>query len=428
MSIFGTKSKSETKIAFVSPHDYKGGASKIGYNLFNGFRDRGYNVRYFVGKKSLEDNDIEQIVKHTNRFGKFLGKLIKLINRELGIENFYYPNSSKTLIAWKPDLIHFHNIQGSYFDIRELSKISKHTPVVFTLHDTWMFTGHCSYFIECDRWKIGCGKCPDLKRRPSLKRDNTAFNWKRKKNIYNNSKFYVTAPSNWLLQEANHSILKNGMKIPTLINNGVDHQVFKPKDATILRQKLNIEKDEIVLLYVVSSNLISNPYKDFNTISKCISFIENNNKSDKKFTLIAIGEKKPETYENGVRKLYIGYLTKAENIADYFNIADLYLHAARAENYPNVVMEALSSGTPCIVTKTGGVPEQIIENKTGWVVPYEDYKAMAQKVLELSENPIIISDTGDRAREWIEKNHSNDHMLNAYQIYYKNVRDDFKST
>lgn len=418
MSIFGTKSKIETKIAFVSPHDYKGGASKIGYYLFNGFRERGYNVRYFVGKKSLEDKNIEQIIQYNN---KFLGKLFRFINRELGIENFYYPNSSKSLIAWKPDLIHFHNIQGNYFDLRELKKISKNIPVVFTLHDTWMFTGHCSYFIECDRWKTGCGKCPDLKRRPSIKRDNTAFNWNRKKKVYRNSKFYVTTPSNWLLQQAKLSILKNGMRMPTLINNGVDHQVFKPMDATILRQKLNIEQDEIVLLYVVSSNLISNPYKDFNTISKCITFIEKNNESKKKFTLIAIGEKKPETYENGVRKLYIDYLTKAENIADYFSIADLYLHAARAENYPNVVMEALSSGTPCIVTKTGGVPEQIIENKTGWVVDYEDYKSMALKVLELSVNPIKLTTAGYNARKWIIKHHKIKNMIDKYENFYKSV-------
>lgn len=421
MSIFGTKLKSETKIAFVSPHDYKGGASKIGYYLFNGFRNRGYNVRYFVGKKSLNDNDIEQLVKYTNKLSEFLGKLYKLINRELGKENFYYPNSSKSIIAWKPDIIHFHNIQGNYFDLRELKNISKHIPVVFTLHDPWMFSGHCSYFIECDRWKIGCGKCPDLKRRPSLKRDNTAFNWKRKKNIYNNSKFYVTTPSNWLLEQANYSILKNGMKMKKLINNGVDHQIFKPKDTSSLRQKLNIKKDEIVLLYVVNSNLTSNPYKDFNTISKCISYIENNNKSDKKFTLIAIGEEKPETYSNGVRKLHIGYLKSAEIIADYFNIADLYLHAARAENYPNVVMEALSSGTPCIVTNTGGVPEQIVENETGWVVPYEGYKEMAIKVLELSEDPNKLIKSGKNARKWIVEKHKIKNMIEDYENFYGKV-------
>lgn len=426
MSIFGTKLNTEIKIAFVSPHDFKGGASKIGYYLFNGFRKRGYNVRYFVGKKSLYDNDIEPIVKYTNKLSKFLGKLIKFINRELGKENFYFPNSSKSIIAWKPDIIHFHNIQGNYFDLRELKNISKHIPVIFTLHDPWMFSGHCSYFIECDRWKIGCGKCPDLKRRPSLKRDNTAFNWKRKKNIYDNSKFYVTTPSKWLLEQTNYSILENGIKMKKLINNGVDHQIFKPKNTSSLRQKLNIKKDEIVLLYVVSSNLTSNPYKDFNTISKCISYIENNNKSNKKFTLIAIGEEKPDTFNNSIRKLHIGYLSNPEKISDFFNLADLYLHAARAENYPNVVMEALSCGTPCIVTNTGGVPEQIIENNTGWVVPYEDHKAMGMKVLELSRNRRKLKAAGINARKWIEKNKTINHMLNNFQIYYEDVIYDFK--
>lgn len=420
------KDRNTIKIAYVSPHDYKGGASKIGYYLFEGFRKKGYDVRYFVGKKSLDDIDVEQLNKHKTRFSKVLGKIIKLINRELGLEHFFYPNSSKTIMSWKPDVIHFHNIQGNYFDLRKITEISKKTPVLFTLHDPWMFTGHCSYFIECDKWKTGCGKCPDLERRPSLKRDGTAFNWKRKKMIYEKSKFYIATPSDWLLNEANKSMLKNGIQKAILINNGVDHEVFKPMDKTLLRKKLNITEDEIVLLYVVSSNITTNPYKDFNTISKCVNYIEKINDSNKKFTLIAIGEEKPESFANGIRKISIGYLNKAEEIANYFNIADLYLHAARAENYPNVVMEALSSGTPCIVTNTGGVPEQIIENKTGWVVPFEDYKAMALKVVQLSKEPTKINEAGQKARKWIEDNHTLKHMLLEYDEFYKNILHDVK--
>jgi glycosyltransferase involved in cell wall biosynthesis len=329
-------------------------------------------------------------------------------------------------MSWKPDVIHFHNIQGNYFDLRKITKISKKTPVLFTLHDPWMFTGHCSYFIECDKWKTGCGKCPDLVRRPSLKRDGTAFNWKRKKMIYEKSKFYIATPSDWLLNEANKSMLKNGIQKSILINNGVDHEVFKPMNSAPLREKLNIKEDEIVLLYVVSSNMTSNPYKDFSTISKCVNYIEKINDSNKKFTLIAIGEEKPESIRNGIRKISIGYLNKAEEIANYFNIADLYLHAARAENYPNVVMEALSSGTPCIVTKTGGVPEQIIENETGWVVPYEDYRAMALKIIELSKSPNLINESGKKARVWIEQNHTKKHMVDKYEKFYSTILIDNK--
>ena len=113
-------------------------------------------------------------------------------------------------------------------------------------------------------------------------------------------------------------------------------------------------------------------------------------------------------------------------MASYFNIADLYLHAARAENYPNVVMEALSAGTPCIVTNTGGVPEQIIENETGWVVPFEDYRAMALKVVQLSKDPIKIKEAGLKARKWIVGNHTLNHMSLDYEKFYKIILNDVK--
>lgn len=63
-----------------------------------------------------------------------------------------------------PDVIHLHNIHGYYLNykvlFRFLSKID--IPVVWTLHDCWPFTGHCSYysFIKCERWKNECFDCP----------------------------------------------------------------------------------------------------------------------------------------------------------------------------------------------------------------------------------------------------------------------------
>ena len=169
------------RIAFISPHDFKGGASRIGYYLFSGFRNLGHETAFFVGKQSLADQDVHQVQKFATKSQKYYGKVMKRINRELGHEHFYYPNSTQQILSWKPDIIHVHNPQGGYFQLTALNEISKQVPVLFTLHDPWMFTGHCSYFIECDRWLKGCGDCPDLNRRPSLKRDGTAFNWKRKK-------------------------------------------------------------------------------------------------------------------------------------------------------------------------------------------------------------------------------------------------------
>ena len=409
------------RIAYVSPHDFQGGASRIGHYLFSGFRNLGHETAFFVGKRSLPDDDVHQIRKFDTKAQKYFGKVKKRIDRELGHEHFYYPNSAKQILDWKPDIIHFHNPQGGYFELPALQNISKQVPVLFTLHDPWMFTGHCSYFIECDRWLKGCGNCPDLNRRPSLKRDGTAFNWQRKKKLYQNSNFYVATPSAWLLKEAERSILKEGILEGRVINNGVNQEVFRPKKTAELRSKLGIPEDEMVLLYVVNSHMRTNPYKDFTTISNALDHLKAIKEPDQKFTFVALGTDGEEVNQDGVRMLYAGFQTDTEVISSYFNMADLYLHAARAENYPNVVMEALACGTPCVVTDTGGVPEQIVEGKSGWIVPFEGAREMAETILELSKNPALLSNASVEARNWIEQNHSLSHMIQEYGDFYQKI-------
>lgn len=410
------------RIAFVSPHDFQGGASRIGYYLFNGMRQKGHTTAFFVGKKSLEDQDVYRLSKYQNSFQKLFGKLLKRLHRELGHEHFYFPNTPEQILKWKPDIIHFHNPQGGYFDVRALEKLSNTVPVVLTLHDPWMFSGHCSYFIHCEKWKSGCGACPDLKRRPSLKRDGTAYNWSRKKKIYEHSKFHVVTPSAWLMDEAKKSIVNTAIQTDRVINNGVDHEIFKPGASDSLRAQLGIPEGETVLLYVVNSHMQTNPYKDFTTISKALEHLKAHKKPEDKFTFVALGTDGEGSNEDGIRTIYAGFQRDPAVIAQYFNLADLYLHAARAENYPNVVMEALACGTPCVVTKTGGVPEQIIEGKTGWVVPFEGSKEMAETVIRVSRDKTLLNAASVAAREWVQQAHTLDHMIEEYLDFYTNLK------
>ena len=67
----------------------------------------------------------------------------------------------------KPDVIHLHNIHGYFLNYQVLFEYLQQTdiPIVWTLHDCWPFTGHCSHFdfIGCDKWKTECNHCPGLK-------------------------------------------------------------------------------------------------------------------------------------------------------------------------------------------------------------------------------------------------------------------------
>ena len=63
-----------------------------------------------------------------------------------------------------PDVIHLHNIHGYYLNYKVLFNflITSHIPVIWTLHDCWAFTGHCTHFenVGCEKWKVGCYNCP----------------------------------------------------------------------------------------------------------------------------------------------------------------------------------------------------------------------------------------------------------------------------
>src|SRR5699024_8058238 len=63
-----------------------------------------------------------------------------------------------------PDIIHFHNLHGYYINIEVLFAFlsKKKTPLVWTLHDCWGFTGHCAHFeqVGCEKWKTKCYNCP----------------------------------------------------------------------------------------------------------------------------------------------------------------------------------------------------------------------------------------------------------------------------
>ena len=84
----------------------------------------------------------------------------------------------------KPDIIHLHNIHGYYINIEMLFNYIKknNIKVVWTLHDCWTFTGHCTYFdmIRCDKWEKECYNCPQLNTYPISYIDNSKWNYKKK--------------------------------------------------------------------------------------------------------------------------------------------------------------------------------------------------------------------------------------------------------
>jgi glycosyltransferase involved in cell wall biosynthesis len=138
----------------------------------------------------------------------------------------------------------FRRSPGRYFDLRWLPWLSRQLPVILNLRDTWALSGHCAGFQGCERWKTGCGRCPDLDIYPPLERDTTAANWSRKARIYARSRLYVTAPSQWMMDQIAQSMLHAAKS--KLISNGIDIETFRPADRDYARRALDLPPDGVI--------------------------------------------------------------------------------------------------------------------------------------------------------------------------------------
>jgi glycosyltransferase involved in cell wall biosynthesis len=290
---------------------------------------------------------------------QWLAEPIRDSRKRLGHEDFYFPGTKRLLdlAPFDPDILHVHNLHGGYFDLRELPSISRRVPLAITLHDQWLMTGHCAYSLECERWREGCGSCPHLETYPAIPRDATRGNLARKSMIYGKSRLYVSAPSQWLLNQIPDSVLASAIHgVPRLIPNGVDQTIFSPSDRAAARDRLKLPLDKSIIAFAANLAL-SNPYKDWPSLREALRLI--GDKGATEVLAFAIGENGTSIEMGTVRVESVPRVEDRSELADWYRAADLFVQPSAADNHPLTVLESLSCGTPVVASAVGGIPEQI---------------------------------------------------------------------
>jgi glycosyltransferase involved in cell wall biosynthesis len=434
------------KILQVSNLDNVGGAARIAWLLHQGYKVKRHAAWMAVGIKYSTDPDVFQIpesplssvskwlyrkAEHADRrSARFLlwtqGGILRRIasprkyfHWSLGIENFDFPNSRKILQLPPafPDIIHFHNLHQDYFDLGYLPTLSTAFPSIITLHDTWMLSGHCAYSLDCERWRIGCGNCPYLGIYPEVRRDATRYNWRRKRNIYCRSRLYIAAPSRWVIDRVESSMLFPSAIETRVIHNGVDLNVFRPFDRAHARKSLGLPLDARILLFV-AGGAKRNPYKDYQTIESAVRKISETS-TGHKILVLALGENGMPEFFNNVEIRFVPFSSDLGFIANCYQASDIYVHAAKADTFPNVILEALACGVPVVATEVGGIPEQVLEGITGYLVPQGDFNAMATRIVQLCNDDELRYKMGYAATQDARRRFSLIDMVDAYLEWYQ---------
>ena len=272
---------------------------------------------------------------------------------------------------FNPDVVHLHNIHGYYINIEVLFKYLKEVnkKVIWTLHDCWAFTGHCSHFeyVKCFKWKDGCFECQQKIEYPASKCfDRSKQNYLDKKRLFTSIKdMTIVTPSKWLGNLVKESFL--GKYQVEVINNGIDLDIFKPTESNF-REKYGLE-DKKIILGVAS---VWTERKGYNY------FIELANELDNNYQIVMVGLSKKQKRELPQNIIGITRTSNLEELVKIYSVADVFFNPTLEDTFPTVNLEALACGIPIVSFNIGGGAE-VVNGKSGRIIAQNQIKFLTEQ-------------------------------------------------
>ena len=333
-------------------------------------------------KEALDEYGIENWVacQHTNTNAQNVfeisniidTKVHALLSRMAGTNAHFSKYVTKEFLLRisriRPDIVHLHNLHNNFINLNMLLQylVEEDIKTVLTLHDCWFFTGKCTHFMiaGCDKWKYGCGKCPQLKKDiPSWYFDKTDQMWKEKKKYFEMIKeLEVIGCSNWIASLATQSLLCKGNI--TTIHNGIDVELFS-NIGPDYRHELGIEEKFVIL--GMANKWLSKENEGF------LKKIQEEITDD--YHIIIVGTK-----GIGTKKItYLEYISDPKFLACIYRTADVFVNVTYEDTLPTVNLEAMACGVPVITYDSCGSSETI-EKGTGYIVAKGDIKALTERL------------------------------------------------
>ena len=209
-------------------------------------------------------------------------------------------------------------------------------------------------------------------------------------------------------------------QVITLMNS-VDSDLFHPvnslEEKFILRQKHGLPLDATILLF--TGSII--PRKGLDILID--AFIEAHQKHPELF-LILIGPKNkgenPSIDMDFIRELetkisetsvqdkvfFTGLVNDRSKLSDYYRASDIFIFPSRREGLGNVVLEAMASGLPVVVSDLPVLQSVISHQENGIMVPIGDVAGFSKAIITLKENPAASAKLGQNARAYVCQHHS----------------------
>ena len=406
-------------ISFVNNQYRLGGAETVVRQLHEGLATAGHRTWLYValGKDYPWEAGVRPL------YPRLLSRLDH--SRWHGLAERFFPRPAWTdsnfrkLTQSPADIIHVHSFHGDYAGLESLAYVAKTKPVVWTFHRFWGVTGGCDHPGDCRRYLESCGQCPRVNEWPICGTDNTREQLKLKKETIARAPITVVSPSHHLAGVVRQSPIGKAWRVE-VIPNGVDPQQFgfARKRDPHFRRSLGLSENGLIVLVVIRD--FKDGLKGFDTIKRALEQLPA--ASDVTFCFAgqnaawAIGQ-----CPTRFRYADFGYVSDRLRLAQLFEAVDVFLFASPGENFPCVILEAMSAGCCVVSTPTDGVLEQIEDRVSGLLAESFQPEDLAKALAFALEHPDEVRTFSVSARRRVAAEFSEKAMIDRHIALYQEI-------
>lgn len=415
------------RILHLSTSDTGGGAARAAYRLHTGLRRLGHESSMFVLKRHSGDGSVLQL-----RWSNELPTRVRRRLRRMRIARDFEPyrktlprgfeifsddrsDTAFNLNRQLPpcDLINLHWVAGLIDYETFFSQLPPGVPLVWRLADMGPLTGGCHYDGGCGKFTAACGACPVLG--STDERDLSRQVWKRKNAALAQlepNRLNIVGTSRWIAGEARRSSLLKRFPV-TVIPNGLDVNVFAPRDKGFSRDTLGVPRDAKVVLFVADS--AATKRKGFDYVAAALSGMTD----EPNLFLLSVGGGKPNV--PNLPQLHLGRVSDDRMLSIIYSAADVFVIPSLQESFGQTVTESMACGTPVVGFDTGGIPDMVRPGITGCLAPVADAAALREGIRTVLRDPQHWLELSANCRRIAVEEYSLELQAKNYAGHYEKI-------